>query len=265
MMLLDSLADGIDAEYDDSMSQRHHYPRAPIAEAIIDIVVEPAPEVTMADLAKLLEPTETLLTRQEKLTLARGQVEFRPGAPAKASASEEEHGLKFSSEEGKDICQARLNGYGFNRLAPYEDWERFSGKAARLWRRYRLVARPAKILRLAVRYINRIDIPAVSVDMKEYFLTSPEVSSKLPQQMAGFFMQVRLPQEDIAAMLILNETIIPPHQPESTSIVLDLDLFRDQDVPQDDDAIWSYFEVLHTRKNEVFEACITDRTRELFQ
>jgi len=247
------------------MSQRHHYSRAPITEAIIDVMVEPAPGVTAADLAELREPNEPLLTRQDKLTLATGQVEFRPAVPAKASASEEEHGFKFSSEDGKNICQARLSGYGFSRLAPYEDWERFYGEAVRLWRRYRLVAKPTKVLRLAVRYINRIDIPAASVDMKEYFLTSPEVSPHLPQQMAGFFMQVRLPQEDIAAMLVLNETIVPPGQPESTSIVLDLDLFRDQDVPQDDDAIWNYFEVLHTRKNEIFEACITDRTREIFQ
>lgn len=247
------------------MSQRQHYSRAPIAEAIIDVTVEPAPGVTAADLAGLLEQDESLLTGQDKLIFATGQVEFRPGVPAKASASEEEHGFKFSSEDGKNICQARLSGYGFSRLAPYENWEQFCEQAVRLWRRYRLVAKPTKVLRLAVRYINRIDIPADTVDMKEYFLTSPEVSPRLPQQMAGFFMQIRLPQEDIAAMLVLNQTIVPPRQPESTSIVLDLDLFRDLDVPQDDDAMWSYFEVLHARKNEVFEACITDRTRELFK
>ena len=101
--------------------------------------------------------------------------------------------------------------------------------------------------------------------MKEYFLTSPELSPGLPQQMAGFFMQVRLPQEDIAAMLVLNQTIVPPPDSESTSIILDLDLFRDQDVPQEDEAIWGYFAVLHARKNQIFEACITDRTREIFQ
>ena len=47
--------------------------------------------------------------------------------------------------------------------------------------------------------------------------------------------------------------------------MLDIDIFSDQDVPDDEDAIWEFFERLHVRKNEVFESCITDTSRKLFQ
>jgi uncharacterized protein (TIGR04255 family) len=247
------------------MEEHRQYPRAPITEAIIDVMAEPGDGMSMDKLSGLTRADETLLKRQEKLQLAMGHLELRPGSPAAVSASEEDVGFKFTSDDGKHICQAKLSGFGFSRLAPYEGWQSFRGNAVRLWQLYRTIATPKKITRLAVRYINRVDIPAPSVDMKEYFLTSPEISSKLPQQMAGFFMQLRLPQEDIGAMLVFNQTIVPPGKPDTTSIVLDFDLFRSDDVPQDDEAIWNYFEVLHEKKNEVFEACITDRTRSLFQ
>jgi uncharacterized protein (TIGR04255 family) len=47
--------------------------------------------------------------------------------------------------------------------------------------------------------------------------------------------------------------------------VLDLDLFRDvRWDPADDDALWAFMERLRVRKSEIFEASVTDKTRELF-
>jgi len=43
---------------------------------------------------------------------------------------------------------------------------------------------------------------------------------------------------------------------------LDIDLGREIELP-DTEVAWDVLEQLHTRTNQVFEACITDRTREL--
>ena len=64
-------------------------------------------------------------------------------------------------------------------------------------------------------------------------------------------------------MLLLNETVVPPAKPNVVSVVLDIDVFRTKDVPRNDSDRWTFFEMLHTRKNDVFEASITDATREL--
>jgi uncharacterized protein (TIGR04255 family) len=124
---------------------------------------------------------------------------------------------------------------------------------------------PLAVLRLAVRYINRLDIPAQKIEIKDYFRTMPEVSPDLPQLLVGFFMQLRIPHEDLSCEMLLNQAIVPPPRADTVSVVLDVDLFRTADVPSDEDAIWDYFEKLHVRKNAVFEACITERTRELIQ
>jgi len=78
-------------------------------------------------------------------------------------------------------------------------------------------------------------------------------------------MQLQLPQQDLEAMLHLNQTLIPPPTLNLVSVVLDLDLFCKDNVPSEDQEIWKRFEILRTRKNEVFEACITNKTRRLIK
>jgi uncharacterized protein (TIGR04255 family) len=191
-------------------------------------------------------------------------VQVNPGISATASASQTQVGFKSLSADQKHVCLRRRAGFTFSRLAPYDRWRPFRDEARRLWTAYLEMCDPSSIDRLAVRYINRIDLPTAAVEMKDYFRTSPEISPDLPQTMAGFFMQVLLPQSDIASKLMLNQTIVAPARPDCVSVILDLDLFRDEAVPQTESEIWDFFELLHVRKNEVFEACITDKTREVF-
>ena len=64
-------------------------------------------------------------------------------------------------------------------------------------------------------------------------------------------------------MLLLNEHLVPEPEPDAGSIILDLDLFRLVDMPVEDVVLWEAFEQLRHRKNQVFEACITERTRRM--
>ncbi|MCO6459644.1 MAG: TIGR04255 family protein [Pirellulaceae bacterium] len=75
--------------------------------------------------------------------------------------------------------QSRVNGFTFSRLAPYESWEPFRHEARRQWEVYRNRLNPQGVARIAVRCINRIDLPGDSVDLKEYFRTSPEIAPEL--------------------------------------------------------------------------------------
>ena len=247
-----------------AMNDQTRYDNAPITEAIIDIRVEPCQELSLDALRSLCDKGVAQYPKIEPTFEARGMMQVRPGVSASASAHQKQTGFRCISDDQANICQMRLDGFTYSRLAPYESWEPFRDEAKRMWQDYRQVAAPREINRLAVRYINRIDIPHPSVELKDYFRTSPEVSPDLPQQLAGFFMQLRLPQDDISAELLINQTIVPPSQEETTSVILDLDLFRAESVPQAEVGIWDFFESLHLRKNAVFESCITDKTRELF-
>jgi uncharacterized protein (TIGR04255 family) len=173
-------------------------------------------------------------------------------------------GLQFASADEKLHFEVRLDGFAIHRLAPYEGWAPFRDEARRLWNRYRETVRAQQVTRVAVRYINRLDLP-LPAELKDFLRTAPEVSPDLPQQLNGFFMELNLPLRDIESTLVLREMVVPPAAPNVASVILDIDLFRSEAVPADDGAIWAFIDSLRVRKNEIFEACITDRTREVLQ
>jgi len=245
------------------MTRTPHYSKAPITEAIIEIRWQLKAGTTLADFERIHEAEKGTYPAVRKRLQALGLMELGPRVTA--SASQEQTAFLYISADEKQIYQARLDGFAFSRLAPYESWQPFQAEARRLWNIHREALKPVAITRLAVRYINRLDLPGERVEMKDYFRLSPEVPPELPQSMSGFLLRVQLPQEDLKAQLVVNQTIIPPVKPQSVAVILDLDLFRDNDVPNDDNDIWAFFESLHERKNEVFENCITNPTRELIR
>lgn len=215
-------------------------------------------------LHRLSSKHAALFPRIDPIFEATGQLQFQPGISASASAQHIQTGFRAISSDRMVVCQRQFSGFTLSRLRPYDRWEPFRDLARELWDDYRTAVGAAEVTRIAVRYVNQIDIPTSPVELKDYFRTSPEISPDLPQTMEGFFMQIRLPQSDLASTAILNQTIVPSENAGCTAIVLDIDLFRDQALPSDEAELWKCLEALHDRKNQIFEACITDTTRELF-
>jgi uncharacterized protein (TIGR04255 family) len=161
-----------------------------------------------------------------------------------AIAKQDQLGYVFIGDQGKHVAQFRLNGFTFSRLAPYQTWEQLRNEAKALWGSYRDIVGALPIVRVGLRYVNQLDLPLPVRDFRDFIRSYPEISSDLTQQLAGFFMQVQIPQEDIAAMLILSEALVPPEVPGVVSVVLDIDVFKQGLKLESDDEIWNMMEVL---------------------
>lgn len=252
-----------------AMDETQHYSRAPITEAVLDIRVQLPDDVTLDTL--LMVHINEQVSYPTRRTRIAGQAQVTMGTEMAFNASQGPIGHVFMSSDEHQIFQARLDGFTFSRFAPYERWETFRNEALRLWATYREVARPEAITRVALRYINRLDLPLPFNDLREYLKTIPEVSKEMKYPaLSSFFMQLQVPQFDLKSVLILNEAIVPPPEdtqtdPNAISILLDIDLFREDELPGDEEALWALFEQLRERKNEVFEASITTRARELIR
>lgn len=245
------------------MDPQRHYPKAPITEAIIDLRVELPSGIGLEELRRAHAGQEQGYPHVTQIKVASSQIHL--GDEVTTTASTKPLGHLIRSGDGKQIYQARLNGFTMSRLAPYDRWEPFRDEARRLWNVYKAAVSPQRVVRVAVRYVNRIDIPLPLHDFKDYLRTVPEVSPDLPQGLAGYFMRLQIPMEDIKSGCLLNEAIIKPATPNVASVVLDIDVFRDEGLPTEEAAIWESIEDLRIQKNSVFEACITDKARELFQ
>ena len=247
------------------MQVQRHYRKAPITEAIIDLKVTLPEGVSVGQLSEIHSSISDNFPTMQPFYKGVGALVYEPGSTFNVDTSEAHIGFWFRSEDNLRTFQATLEGFTFNRLAPYESWEEFRSDARGLWNIYKEICRPTSVTRAAIRYVNQINIPANElIELKDYLSTAPEVSPGLPQKvLQTFFLQLQIPQQDLSCMLIINETIAPPTNPEMVTVILDLDLFRQQVWDSSDEDIWRFLEKLRQRKNEVFEASITDKTREL--
>lgn len=245
------------------MSRELIYPNAPIVEALLDLQVQLPAATVVGGLEECYAAVREAYPKKTALHEAQGTIEFGPRVSA--SATSRALGYAFESADAKQVFQARITGFTANRLAPYTGWDVFSSEALRLWEVYRTVANPERVTGLSLRYINRIDIPTSPVEIKDYLRTVPEVASGLPQQLQNFFFQVSLPVTELKAVATITETPAASFREGGVSILFDLELYRTEDLPTDIEGLTKILREFRVRKNEIFELCITNKTRELFR
>lgn len=260
------------------MSTELHYPKAPIIEAIIDLRVVPVEEFDVERFASLHQILGEG-TRKEKISLNQLQfsIEVEQDSTLPTTRYQERtEGFKFTQSDEHQVVQARLDGFTFRRSAPYGHWQDFRDAARKAWDQYASLYPFESIVRVALRTINRIDMPfdedengIQSADTHEYLNVSPMFPFRYPIQMNGFFLQMQFWQADLECDLIINQAIVPSPILDVGSVILDFDLFKERFenpwISTDEAQIWEYLEQLRVRKNELFQESITSKFKEMIR
>jgi uncharacterized protein (TIGR04255 family) len=128
-----------------------------------------------------------------------------------------------------------------SRLAPYEGWEPFFARSRQNWDIWKRIVGRREFTRIGVRYINRIDIPAGGpIEVEDYLLFSPKLPNTLPSQpMSSFAVNAALPLEFEGFTLKLNAGSAPRPLVKGYSVLLDFDISRTQNLPRNDEDLWS--------------------------
>ena len=172
----------------------------------------------------------------------------------------------FRSPYEQKVVQARLDGFTFNKLKPYENWEMFRDEGRELWEFYLELAHPLRVNRIALRYVNRIEVPLPFGDFNEYILTNPQVAPKLPQSLSSFFMRIQIPFSDQMALATITQTMEKPTESQKLPLIIDIDVVRQSNFTKDAfSEIWDGFEELRIVKNDIFFNSITEKAQELFK
>jgi uncharacterized protein (TIGR04255 family) len=242
------------------------YKRPPITEAVIGLrFADPIDSATLDKVASALKP---LYPREDILKGVHFQMRLDATSPAPQSIEQEiGNGYRLSSPDQTHILilTPMPPSLSMSQLAPYPGWDQFFGRFRRDWDVWKKSVGYRKIIRVGVRYINRIDIPTTDpIVYEEQFLNVyphiPEVLGPMMQ----YAVQTQLSIADIGCILTLNSSVVPSPLIGHRSFVIDLDIGKDSP-PQNDDAIYELINRIRGAKNHVFEACITDRARELFE
>ena len=247
------------------LAEREIFRNAPITEALLDIRVLLPQNTGLDQLLAFHDGVRGRYPSKRDRKIWKGSIHVSAHGPEIAGPAGGIDGFLFSSVDGKNIVQCRLDGFTFNRLKPYDRWETFRDEAFELWQSYVRIAAPKQITRVALRYINRIEIPLPITDFKDYILTGPEIAPGLPQGLSSFFMQVTIPITDLPAQSVITETMEPITETKRLPFILDIDVFRQAAFDVSGQEAWKVLEKLHDVKNHLFFKSITPKAKELFR
>jgi len=178
-------------------------------------------------------------------------------------------GIKRSSADRTEVVLFRTGGLVIGHLAPHKGWEHLLEKTQIAWAALgHATGENLALSRAGIRYINRIDIPAGSkqsaiFDYVQFQPKNPEGLISL-DTMSEFHMQIvySIPKTEFGAKIALANGLSPLI--DHTAIILDIDVFCDHAIPRRTNDVWNVLSEMRVQKNIIFESCVTDKARELF-
>lgn len=242
------------------------YKRPPITEAVIEIRFA-APLIDADDLdqvSKRFSPSYPFQQPVKNYNVAVGLPAGEEDQPTTKIMKQDGH--RLLSQEPSEILVLWPWAFVMSQLAPYPGWDSFFGRFDRDWTNWKKAVGFRKINRVGVRFINRIDVKITDgiIEESEYLNVYPQLPDELGP-VTGYGVQTQSPLPDMGCILTVNSASVPSPLLGHGSFVLDIDIAMEINAPQHDDRIYELLNRIRAKKNEVFEMCVTNKARELFQ
>lgn len=241
----------------------------PIVEAVLDLDCDLPPGLDLQAVeSRMREAFQDRYTEARPVYLDEHRIEAPPMGPAKFSTARLGlQAVQYAQKDGKQIVQARKQGYAFNRLTPYEGFSHYLPEIQRTWRLYCGLALPVQVRVIRLRFINRILLPLTGghVELKAYVRVAPQLPPMGSMVLTGFATQTAAMDPTTGE----NANLVLTAQPvDQGRLPLIFDLVVAAPVmlePSDWQGIERGIESLRTLKNRLFRHSMTDKCLSLFQ
>ena len=207
-----------------------HLSKAPIVEALVDLRVQAKTGIGLEQIEIFARKIRDRYPTVKPIHQAIAHFQARPLPPDQPpqSVSQTQTGYRLESADGKYVLQAGIHNFTLSRLAPYEDWDALLAESREMWDIYATVAVPEIIERVAVRYINRIELPLPILDFGKYLTAPPVVPKGLPDSVSEYFSRVVINDPRSNAAIIFSQAFEPidPARNHVLPVIIDIDVFK---------------------------------------
>jgi uncharacterized protein (TIGR04255 family) len=197
--------------------------------------------------------------------LRTSQIEFRNEEGflrAEGEPGSEMIGYRYDSEDNLFVLQLMRDRLTVSRLQPYLSWDDLVGKAREVWNLYFKAQVPLPISRVAVRYINALELEfeghGEKIDFDRFLKNTPTVPEGYNGEIENFFSRfvVRaINCSDALANIIQTFNKLPQHR--GIELIVDIDVYAEYPQPLDR-SVWDVLEELRREKNHIFNNVMTD-------
>ncbi len=252
---------GLDANTGRMVVRR--YKKAPILEAVLEFRWEPKRGIDELERVFALPAYREFEKPKERFQITASlSVESE-----KFKHDREPLGFEAALRDGSQRVILEGDKFVFIQSAPYESWDDFSSHALTRLKPTVDQLDVSEFSRVGVRFVNRIDAPRESergIETDDYITVHFDGPRRDKGVTSEFQMRVVKPteKEGISYALTVGTAVSP--LPDHLGIFLDIDVFTTVSVPVIGEALEGRLDELRGEKNDIFEACIKDRARELF-
>jgi uncharacterized protein (TIGR04255 family) len=171
--------------------------------------------------------------------------------------------IQLPTPDGTKLVSIGADSVAVTVLRPYEGWEAFKPRIDAALQAYCETTKRYTIIRIGIRYINRIVVPTANVNASHY-LAKMTADGEALGILQNSFMHKEEYARDDGVRVIVTQATLHPANPETTEYMVDVDTVWAAGKIEKHDEIMAKVELLHGIEGAAFEALITEKARELF-
>ena len=237
--------------------------RSPIIEALVDVRAEVAQPISV--LQALAEEFRTDFPKTKESRIVKAELKVEGGRLVAPQALDLGlQGLQLFNADDSLAVQFKLDGLTVNNMKAYIGGEQLIDRTLALWRVFASRAQVTSTSRIAMRYINKLELPfAAGDDFRRFLTASPELPDEVPGHFSEFLTRV-MAHGDVpnGPTIIVTQSLV--NTGSKPAVVIDLDAFKIGEFSADPDFLAGVLQELMALAKRVFFSLITEETARLY-
>lgn len=238
------------------------YKNPPLVEAVCEFRLTPDTPWDLTIPGLFYEKVKETFTQREQRIVE--EVEVTQGPQGLQQQIRTTERIVLFTKDKKMLVQLGPRLLVVDVLKPYPTWQGFKPRIEMAWEGLQDIVDVRGLQRIGLRYINRIELPAQDVELAAFFDFYPFIGKRLPQNMVSFIAGGEFPYAEGRDRCRVQLAPAPDSSKEKRAFMLDIDYFLARPRAVEVSDVLGWVEEAHGRVEEIFEGCITDRLRELF-
>jgi len=171
--------------------------------------------------------------------------------------------IQIPNKEGTKVLSLGVSSLSVSSLRPYEGWGKFKPSIEQALSAYYDLTGFLPVVRIGVRYVNRIVIGGPVSDLSLYLSDVKTRNDSLDARLTHFNRRNEY-LFDNGMKVVITQATLTPSNPEHTELFLDIDAIWDAAPLTNFDSVISKANELHSLEGKVFEHLINDGARSIF-